>query len=840
MRFQELRAVTFAITVVAGYALALSAHAQKPARTDYGHATGAKEPFIAALPKPAVPQAGITQAHAQAVQFVKTFCLDCHNAEKMKGDYDISPLLTTRSVKDNLPDWEEVLKQLTEQNMPPLKAKEHKRPTDAQYEGLAGWLQKEIAVATGNAGRLARRLNRAEYNNTIRDLLLIDARPADSFPQDLGREGFDNVAEAQSVSPLLLEKYLRAARSALEHAIVTDKEPAKVSRRFYPLNRDQQSGKEPTKPLPPDLAQTVATQPTYKQQNLDVQVLGLDYGSGSGTNVERPGSVREGKGAHGYEVVLAHTGNMGRRAEISFKNPLPGGRYKIVVRAYAEKAKNKKGEVIEPTGACIMGFDVTRRRTAERSVPVTDTPQTFEFEFVGSDGEKTGVSIGAATAVNKLDLAGIPNLVICEVDLSGPIYDQWPPASHRALFGPDGKWTLEEIIANFLPRAFRRAATSEEIAKYRTIAEEEIKAGATKEAAASVALQAILVSPNFLFLVEDSRADRKLGDFEFAARLSYFIWSSMPDAELTALAKSGKIRDPQTLKAQVLRMLRDPKAEALVDNFAAQWIGFRRLSDLAPDPTVFKTWDEELRKAMREEAEEFFRCVMRENLSVLTFLDSDFTFVNERLARHYGIEGVKGGDFRKVVLQPELGRGGLLTQAGVLTLGSQPTRSSPVFRGKFVVENIFNRPPPPPPANVAQLDETKAASPKNLREQLAQHASDANCAGCHVKMDPWGLALESFDGIGLARTLGDDEVTGILADGQKVIGTAGLKRELLARKDAFIRGLMEKTLLYACGRGLTIEDKQQLPALCSSIAKDGYHFHSLVLAAVFSQPFQTR
>lgn len=821
-------------------AIVFSAHtadAQRPARTDYGHATGAKEPGAAG--SPAKTTAVASGAHAQAIQFVRTFCLDCHNAEKMKGDYDISPLLATRAVKDNIPEWQEVLHQITDQEMPPAKAKDHKRPTDAQYQAMAGWLEKEIAVATGNAGRLARRLNRAEYNNTIRDLLLVDARPADNFPQDLGREGFDNVAEAQSTSPLLLEKYLRAARSALDLAIVAGKEPAKLHRRFYPLNRDQQAGKEPTKPLPADLAATVATQPTYKQQNLDVQVLGLDFGSGSPSTGPRPGSVREGKGAHGYEVVLAHTGNMGRRAEIGFKNPLPGGRYKIAVRAYAEKSKNKKGEVLEPTGACIMGFDIARRRTAERSVPLTDQPQTFEFEFPGSDGEKTAVSIGAATAVNKVDLPGIPNLVICDVELSGPLYDQWPPPSHRAIFGPDGSWSLEEIFANFLPRAFRRPVTADEIAKYRTIAEDEMKAGATKEGAVSVALQAVLVSPNFLFLVEESRPDKKLNDYEFAARLSYFLWSSMPDAELAALAKSGKIRDPQTLKAQVLRMLRDPKAEAMIDNFASQWIGFRRLADLAPDPTVFKTWDEDLRKAMREEAEEFFRHVMRENLSVLTFLDSDFTFVNERLARHYGIDGVKGGEFRKVALKPELGRGGLLTQAGVLTLGSQPTRSSPVFRGKFVVENIFNRPPPPPPANVPQLDEAGATSPKNLREQLAQHASDANCSGCHVKMDPWGLALEGFDGIGLARAMTDDEVTGILAEGQKVVGTAGLKRELLARKDAFVRGLMEKTLLYACGRTLTIDDRRHMPSLCSYVAKEGYRFHALIMAAVFSQPFQS-
>ncbi len=815
--------------------------AAKSGTADYGHAAAGNDPRAnkSAQAAPATAASAMAPAHAQALQFVKTYCVDCHNAEKMKGDYDVTPLLKTRSVKENIPEWEDVLKQITEQDMPPRKAKEAKRPTDAQYTAMAGWLQKEVALATGNAGRLARRLNRAEYNNTMRDLLGADVHPADIFPQDLGREGFDNVAEAQSVSPLLLEKYLRAAREALAMVIVTQKEPEKLQRHYYPLNRDQRQGKEPTKTLPPDLAATVAVQPEYKQQTLATQVMGLDFGSGSPGKDGKPGPVREGKGPHGYEVVLPHTGNMGRRGQIDFKNSLPLGRYKLVVRAYAEKAKSFKGDVLEPSGACVLGLDVNSIRVEERSVPIAAAPQVFEFEF-STDREKTGLSFGAASSVNKADLPGIPNLIICDAELTGPIYDQWPPAPHRAIFGPDGKWTVDEIISHFLPRAFRRPVTMDEVAKYRAIAEEETKAGASKEEAVNVALQAILVSPNFLFLVEDSRPDRKLNDYEFAARLSYFLWSSMPDADLTALAKSGRIRDPQTLRGQVLRMLRDPKAEAMVDNFAAQWIGFRRLGDIAPDPTVFKTWDEDLRKAMRDESENFFRYVMRENLSVLNFLDSDFTFVNERLARHYGIEGVKGSAFQKVTLKPELGRGGLLTQAGVLTLGSQPTRSSPVFRGKFVVEHLFNRPPPPPPANVPQLDESKVATPKNMREQLAQHAADANCASCHVKIDPWGLSMEGFDGIGLARKLSDDEVTGILAEGGKVVGSAGLKKELMARKDLFIRGLMEKTMLYACGRTMTIEDRQQVPQLCAYVAKEGYKFHAMVLAAVFSQPFQTR
>lgn len=826
--------------ILLALALGASASAEtKPATTDYGHATGA-DPRLA--PKPGTaPAAAVSAAHGQALQFVKTFCADCHNADKMKGDWDATPLLSTRAVRDNIPEWEEVLKQIADQEMPPLKAKDAKRPTDAQYSAMAGWLQKEIALATGNSGRLARRLNRAEYNNTMRDLLGVDVHPADAFPQDLGREGFDNVAEAQSVSPLLLEKYVRAAKEALDAVIVSGPEPKKISRRYFALNSAQRNGTEPVKASPLGLEKLIETKAldVFKQpKDPAFGFFGLDYGSGLSGKDGKPGAVREGKGENGYEVVLPHDGKGGRRGEMTFKNPMKFGRYKVTVRAYAT-ATRSDGTTFDPSGACVMGISVNGVRVHERPVEVGDAPKVYEFE-VQSDRERTDVTIAAASSANKKDEPLLPRLVLCEAKIEGPLYDQWPPAPHRAIFGPEGKWSLDEIFTNFLPRAFRRPATMDEVAKYKALAEGEMKAGSTKEEAVKLALQAVLASPNFLFLVEDSRPDRKLNDYEFAARLSYFLWSSMPDAELTALAKSGKIRDAQTLKAQVLRMLRDAKAEALVDNFAAQWIGFRRLGDIAPDTNVFKGWDEDLRKAMREESEEFFRYVMRENLSVLTFLDSDFTFVNERLAKHYGLDGVKGGEFRKVALKPELGRGGLLTQGGVLTLGSQPTRSSPVFRGKFVVEHLFNRPPPPPPANVPQLDDSKVATPKNMREQLAQHAKDPNCAACHVKIDPWGLALEGFDGIGQSRTAAPDDVTGILPEGQKITGTAGLKQELVKRKDAFVRGLMEKTLLYACGRATTIDDKQQVPQLCAYVTKEGYKFHALVLAAVFSQPFQTR
>jgi cytochrome c553 len=780
-----------------------------------------------------------TAGHTSAVKFLRTYCLDCHTADKHKGDYDIEPLLKTTSLKERTEDWEDALKQIASGEMPPKKAKLH--PTPEQVKALTGWVEQQLIAVSATAGTLARRLNRAEYNNTMRDLLLVDARPADVFPQDLGRNGFDNVAEAQSVSPLLLEKYVRAARQALDAAIVTKPEPERINASFFMLNRDQYKHPESLKPEAAELAKLIGKgNNEWRRAKGDVQFMNLDWSSGSPAENGRISPVREGKGRHGYEVVLPHSENGGRRGEIHFENPLPYARYRVTARAYAEKVRDKKtGQELEPAGACLLGFDVNGKRMEVRDVPLATEPKTFVFEF-STTMAKSSVTLAAATQVNKSLLDRVPRLVLCDAKLEGPLYDVWPPAYHREIFGDDGKRPLPELLQRFISRAFRRPVQSDEVAKYQRIAESEIAAGTKYEEAVKVALQAVLVSPNFLFLVEDTRADRRLSDYELASRLSYFLWSSMPDARLLDLAAKGRLHDPATLKAEVTRMIADPRSESLVENFAAQWIGFRRLGDIAPDPTVFKSWDEELRRSMREESENFFRHVLRENLSVLNFLDSDFAFLNDRLARHYGIAGIASGDFQKVSLKPGVNRGGLITQGGVLTLASQPTRSSPVFRGKFVIANLFNREPPPPPANVPPIDEAGAKTPTSLREQLEHHRADPNCAACHKKIDPWGLALEGFDGIGVWRDVPQADTTTTLDTGVTMTGVADLKKALLARKDEFATGLAEKLLIYATGHSLKLRDKRAVTKIVEQTKTEGYKFQSLILATVLSPSFQER
>jgi len=777
---------------------------------------------------------------ATARNFLKTYCVSCHAGEKPKGDFNAQRLVESKELKAHLPRWLDVLDQVASAQMPPKKNRKAKRPPALEYRELATWLEAALSAASRGGGRLTRRLNRAEYNNTMRDLLLVDARPADRFPQDLGRQGFDNVAEAQSVSPLLLEKYLLAARETISQAIVIGPEPRRIDVRYYPLGTDQKNGKSRIKPSPVALA-SLAKKERREQEKGPVQFLRLDWSSGSR---DGDGTVREGKGAHGYEVRLEHTGNSGRRGHFQFNNLLPGASYRLSVRAYAEQAcdrrKNRQEQPIEPTGSCLMGIFVNGQRVYTQPVGMTKKPRLFEFEFT-TDRRKTEVSMAASSAVNKADLRGIPNLVLCEASLTGPLYDSWPPASHRAVFGARGELDLEELFSRFVTRAFRRPATQAEISLYRSIAETELADGLEREEAVAVALQAVLASPNFLYLVEETRPEGRLSDYELASRLSYFLWSSMPDEKLFQLAEAGKLSKPAALRDEVRRMLGDQRSEALVENFAAQWIGFRGMNDIAPDPTVFKKWDEDLRVAMRTEPEQVFRHVLRENLELATFLDSDFTFLNERLARHYGIEDVIGGEFRKVKLAPEMHRGGLATQAGVLTLASQPTRSSPVFRGKFVVDKLFNRPPPNPPANVPPLAEEAALSkPKNLREQLARHVRDPACSGCHEKIDPWGIALESYDGIGTWREVPEEDLATSLPDGKQFSGAGGLKKVLLGRKDEFLQGLSEKLFLYSLGRTLTLEDRRQVAALVEQTRSEGGTFRALATAIVLSESFRRR
>lgn len=586
----------------------------------------------------------------QVAPLLARYCVGCHGVKRAKASLNLQ-FKDEAAAKRALPTWEKVQHALRSHEMPP-KSKPQPKPAEADL--LMRWIAEQLAVVDCNGkrdpGRVTiRRLNRAEYNNTIRDLLGVDFHPADDFPADDVGYGFDNIGDVLSLPPILLEKYLAAAE-------------------------------------------------------------------------------------------------------------------KIIDQAFAKPEIRRKIMLVEPTAA-------NRANDARK------------------------------------------------------------------------------IIGHFARRAYRRPAKPEEVERLARFVELAEKQGDGFDKGIQLALQAVLISPHFLFRVERDKepnnpdAIHPIDEFELATRLSYFLWSTMPDEELFALAERGELRKDNNLEIQVRRMLKDPKARALVENFAGQWLQTRNLKSFAPDKGQFPAFDEALRSSMIRETDLFFEAIVKEDRAILDFIDADFTFLNERLARHYGIPGVEGEQWRRVSLKGTP-RGGVLTQASVLTVTSNPTRTSPVKRGKWILENIFNTPPPPPPPDAGELSEDKAVVLSgSLRKRMEQHRAKALCASCHQRMDPLGFGFENFDTIGAWRTRDgnfDIDPSGTLPDGQSFQGPVELKKILKGRADLFRRCLAEKLLTYGLGRGLEFYDKCAVDDICKTTAKNGDRFAGLVVAIVQSDPFQLR
>jgi hypothetical protein len=439
------------------------------------------------------------------------------------------------------------------------------------------------------------------------------------------------------------------------------------------------------------------------------------------------------------------------------------------------------------------------------------------------------------------------------IEIEGPFNAVQPPepASRKLLLvsrpgsGTAERAAAEKVLANFARRAYRRPAKPDEVARLMKLYDTAAAQGEKFPDALKLPMKAVLVSPHFLYRIEEDPKDpnsvRTISDFELATRLSYFLWSTMPDEELFALAAKGDLRKPGVLESQVRRMLRDPKSKALAENFAAQWLELRKIKALAPDPGYYPAWDESLRGAIVREAEAFFEYVVREDRPVTDFLDADYTFANDRLARHYGIAGVTGPEFRLVKL-PDGRRGGVITMASTMTVTSNPTRTSPVKRGKWILENILGTPPPPPAPDVPELPPTGQLK-GTLRQQMEQHRADPKCAVCHAKLDPLGFGLENFDGVGGWRTLDNKkpiDASGELPGGVQFDGPAQLRKVLLGKADQFRNCFAEKLLTFALGRGLEYYDKCALDAVVSASKADGDRFSAVVLAIVKSDPFQKR
>lgn len=715
---------------------------------------------------------------------LRTYCFDCHGAgDEISLEADKSAL----ELRKNRLVWMRALNQVQSGAMPPEDGTTLDQTTRKQLAELIDELANSVdCVRDPNAGKVAlRRLNRAEYRNTVLDLTGVDYAPADGFPGDDVGYGFDNIGDVLSLPPLLIEKYLDAAVVISGKAIYT--------------------------PPPPEIYE-------------------IDKAPSSLINADKFGN--------GSPLTLASQGTVSLQADL----PFPGV-YTLTITARGDQAGNEPVRMAVECGRTRQVIDVP-----------TEENQEYRAQFrLGRGARKFDISF-----LNDFYEAGKAdrNLHVVHVNLRGeenrvPQFRQDDlPLSHRKLIfaTPSDSVTPDQasaaVLGRLASRAYRRPATDEEVARLVQLAGHVREGGASYEEGIQIALQAILVSPHFLFRVERPSAEGSEGSalisqYELASRISYFLWSSMPDDELLLLAHHGHLRDRKRLLEKVGRMMQDPRANQFVENFAGQWLQLRNLDLVNPDTRIFRSFDDEIRQLMRRETLTFFAGVMRANLPVSTLLDADFTYLNEPLAKYYGIRGVTGDQFRRVSLVGTP-RGGLLTHASVLTVTSNPTRTSPVKRGKWILDNLLNTPPPPAPPNVPDLEKGRLVG--TLRQRMEQHRENPACAACHNVMDPLGFALENFDGVGLWRSRdGRDEIdaTGKLPDGTEFSGVEDLRRLLATqRKEQFTRCLAEKMLIYAIGRGTEYYDKCAIDEIVEYVQQNDYKFAYLIAGIIASDPFQ--
>jgi len=728
-----------------------------------------------------------------AVQpFVAKNCFGCHNDKLQSGGLNLKAATDIASRRE---DWEHVVQKLKAGEMPP---KGMPRPAEEQVATVTKWLEDEFAREDASLkpdpGRVtARRLNRYEYNSTIRDLLAVDFRPADDFPTDDFGYGFDNIGDVLTLSPALMEKYMTAGRKVARLAMEGE-QPPKMAVRDRHSNISRRPGEFTwERKFLWDADYVIRVEAATKYP-------GELFFSFDGGEVQRskavPGFVVTGR-IHDYRMHLPH------------------GAHKMtawfIVNEEEARAQYQKE------------LDDAARQRQRKGEP--EPPPDSIKPFVLQKG-----------AVDYFDVLGPYN----------PAAPPAPEGRKRILVcAQQTDSCVRTDLEHLASLAWRRPVTDAEVRKLATYVKMAQKDGAPFDKAMEVGVEAVLVSPYFLFRMERDPAaggDHRISDYELASRLSYFLWSSMPDAELFRLAKEAKLHDPAVLQQQVTRMLKDRKADALVDNFGGQWLQTRNLDSLKPDPDKFPEYNRDLRDAMKKETHLFFSYIIHEDRSILDFLTAKYTFVNEPLAKLYGIPNVTGDEFRKVDLTGTP-RMGVLTQASVLTVSSYPTRTSPVIRGKWILENILNTPPPPPPANVPSLKESEAGSAMSVRESLEKHRADPICAGCHARMDPLGFGLENFNGIGRYRTEDGKfpiDSSGVLPNGKSFKNAQELMGILEADKDGFTRCLVEKMLTFAIGRGLERYDRPVVSAIARKVADNQYKFSTLVMEIVNSAPFEMR
>ena len=750
---------------------------------------------------------------------VEEYCLSCHDEDHKKADLALD-VIARETVPAHPDVWEKVVRKLRARQMPPV-GKE--RPDETTYDAVIAALERSLdraAAADPNPGRTAtiRRLTRTEYQNAIRDLLALDVDVASMLPADESSYGFDNVTVGD-LSPTLLDRYVSAAE--------------KISR--LAVGRAGRSPGGETIRIPADLTQ---------EEHLE----GLPIGTRGGAVVrytfpldgeyeiqirltrDRDELVEGLSEAHEVELLL----DRARVQVFTVKPPIRQAATPADQQpSHATVDQHLKIRVPLRAGPHVVGVAFPKKPSV-----LLETPrQPYQTHFNSYRHPRIQPAIYSVSIIGPYAATGAGDT-----------------PSRRRLFvsrpaRPDQEdGSARRILATLMRRAYRRTVTDADLqgpfALYR-----QARAQAGFEAGIELAVSAVLVSPHFLFRVEKdpaglpAKTPYRISDLELASRLSFFLWSSIPDDPLLDAAVAGKLHVPAVLERHVRRMMADPRSRALVDNFASQWLHLRNLDSITPDMRAFPDFDHNLRQAFRTETELFFESVLREDRSLLDLLRADYTFVNERLARHYGIPHVYGSRFRRITLDPDSWRGGLLRQGSILTVTSYATRTSPVLRGKFVLDNLLGVPPPPPLPDVPALKDNTVDGHLSVRERLAEHRRDASCAGCHNLMDPIGLSLEKFDAVGRRRTAEAGvpiDASGGLPDGSRFADVQELEAALLRRPELFVGTFTEKLLTYGLGRGVEYYDAPTVRAIVRTARPQKYRMSSIILGVVKSRPFQMR
>jgi mono/diheme cytochrome c family protein len=773
---------------------------------------------------PAAVAESPSDARAETQAAIAKYCTTCHSERVKTAGLVLDPTGVARP-GDQAETWEKVLRQLRAGTMPPPGAA---RPPQALYARAAAYLARELeasAAARPNPGSLplAHRLTRTEYANTIRDLLALPDLPkefdyATLLPADNASSGFDNLADTLFVSPATMERYLAAALKISRVAVGDPEMGALVNTHITPVRQPQERRNE-----------------------------ALPFGTRGGLQIDGDFPLdaeyefkveTAGAGADVHQLEISIDGERKAITNVSRRPGVPAG----------DDAPNRGAfRFAVPAGPRSVGVAFV-----ERSEALAETPLRPPGRNRGALPSVVSVTItGPFNATGPGDTPSRRRLFVCRPSTREARSGQAPSTrGARSGRGPDAEESAcaDRILTTLLRRAYRRNVTADDLRRVRQFYEQG-RAERDFDRGIQRALERVLVSPQFLFRIEQDPAGAapgsvyRVGDFELASRLSFFLWSSIPDEELLDAAAAGTLRQPEILRRQVTRMLADPRSRSLVTNFAAQWLFLRDVETKEPDVYLFREFDEGVRAAFVRETELFLDSILRENRSVLELLTADYTFLNEPLARHYGIPQITGSHFRRVTLPRGSPRRGLLGHGSVLSITSYSTRTSAVLRGKYVLENLLASPPPPPPADVPSLNTERSGKPLSMKEAMQLHRASPACAGCHARMDPIGFALENFDALGRYRAEENGrplEVTSALPDGTIVDGVEGVRQLVLRDPALFVEAITGKLLMYALSRNIQHYDQPTIRVIARESARQNHTFASLVLGVVNSVPFQSR